>query len=271
MVWSTRIEPGSIATARRSGRAPPRGRRRRCRRTSRRCRHRRRLGRRRRGLVAVERHPCQRLRRRAVVDDHLVARLREVARHRGAHHAQTEKCDRAHGRRVWHGDVRHSIDDVGVDCPPCVAPGRCSRGTCTARTAPTSTALAAAIRAESPDVVVLQEIRKRAGGSARRRRCRCGTRGRSSTSPYTMLLPWRSEGMAIMTPHAARRGRSHRDLRRPADAQLAAPHRPVGAGRSAPTGRCCMIYNLHLSPARRRRGPAHAEAATGRRDRRAHR
>ncbi len=46
----------------------------------------------------------------------------------------------------------------------------------------------------------------------------------------------------------ARRRRAHGDLRRAADAELAAPDRPVGPASAEPTASMLMIYNLHLSP-----------------------
>jgi endonuclease/exonuclease/phosphatase family metal-dependent hydrolase len=61
-------------------------------------------------------------------------------------------------------------------------------------------ALATAIRAESPDVVVLQEIRKRQAEALARTLTMRYTWALKH-APYTRLVWWRSEGMAIMTPH----------------------------------------------------------------------
>ena len=106
--------------------------------------------------------------------------------------------------------------------------------------------LAAAIRVESPDVVVLQEIRQAqarelAGGLAKR------YSWAFKHNPYTRLVPSRAEGLAIMTSHlldAAGHteisdGRSRRSWRRRI-AQWAL------VGRS--DGGLVRIYNLHLSP-----------------------
>ena len=106
--------------------------------------------------------------------------------------------------------------------------------------------VAAAIRAEAPDVVVIQEIRKRqaaalAGSLAMRYSWAL------KHQPYTKLMWWRSEGMAIMTPHLLdavghteiSEGQPMRSWRR----RIAQWGLVGRADRSM-----LMIYNLHLSP-----------------------
>lgn len=107
-------------------------------------------------------------------------------------------------------------------------------------------AVAAAIRVEAPDVVVLQEIRER---QAEALATALGMRFSWALkhSPYTRLMPWRSEGMAIMTPHALGApghteisdGQPMRSWRRRI-AQWALVGRPDRS--------LAMIVNLHLSP-----------------------
>jgi exonuclease III len=61
-------------------------------------------------------------------------------------------------------------------------------------------ALAEVIRAEAPDVVAIQEIRRRqaaALAAALPMRYAWSLKHR----PYTRAMWWRSEGMALMTPH----------------------------------------------------------------------
>lgn len=111
---------------------------------------------------------------------------------------------------------------------------------------PSVRALAAAIRTEGPDVVVIQEIRKGQAGELA-----AGLSMRYTWAlkhfPYTRALWWCAEGMAIMTPHAldaaghteVSEQRSSRSWRRRI-AQWALVGRP---DRSA-----VLIYNLHLSP-----------------------
>lgn len=111
---------------------------------------------------------------------------------------------------------------------------------------PDVSGVAAAIRTESPDVVVLQEIRQ-----AQARKLAGALTMRYSWAfkhnPYTRLIASRAEGMAIMTPHSLDAaghteisdGRSRRSWRRRI-AQWAL------VGRS--DGELIRIYNLHLSP-----------------------
>jgi len=106
--------------------------------------------------------------------------------------------------------------------------------------------LAAAIGVESPDVVVLQEVRQTqarelAGASAMR------YSWAFEHNPYTRLMASRAEGMAIMTPHTLDAaghteisdGRSRRSWRRRI-AQWALVGRADGG--------IVRLYNLHLSP-----------------------
>jgi endonuclease/exonuclease/phosphatase family metal-dependent hydrolase len=106
--------------------------------------------------------------------------------------------------------------------------------------------LAAVIRNEAPDVVVIQEIRKGQAGALAVALSMRYTWALKHF-PYTRALWWCAEGMAIMTPHAldapghtdVSEQRSSRSWRRRI-AQWALVGRP---DRSA-----VLIYNLHLSP-----------------------
>jgi endonuclease/exonuclease/phosphatase family metal-dependent hydrolase len=109
-------------------------------------------------------------------------------------------------------------------------------------------ALAAAIRNEGPDVVVIQEIRN---GQAEALAAMLSMRYTWALKhfPYTRAVWWCAEGMAIMTPHTLDAAghtevsdfRSKRNWRRRI-AQWALVGR---ADRSA-----VLVYNLHLSPHR---------------------
>ena len=110
--------------------------------------------------------------------------------------------------------------------------------------APDVEAIAAAIRDSSPDVVVLQEIRKRQATSlAPMLQMRFSWALKHY--PYTKAMWWRAEGMAIMTPHLLD-AVGHTEISdEAADAKLAAPHRPVGSGRS---GRSVDADDLQPAP-----------------------
>ncbi len=107
-------------------------------------------------------------------------------------------------------------------------------------------ALAAAIRNEAPDVVVIQEIRHGQAGALAALLSMRYTWALKHF-PYTRALWWCAEGMAIMTPHLldaaghteVSDSQSTRNWRRRI-AQWALVGR---ADRSA-----VLIYNLHLSP-----------------------
>lgn len=109
-------------------------------------------------------------------------------------------------------------------------------------------AVAAAIRHEVPDIVALQEVRKgQAAALATALQMRYSWAFKHS--PYTKLMWWRSEGMAIMTPHLLD-AVGHTEV---SDGQ------PMRSWRRRITqwglvGRAdrsmVMIYNLHLSPHR---------------------
>ena len=111
---------------------------------------------------------------------------------------------------------------------------------------PAIDAVAAAIRAESPDIVVIQEIRKgqaQALGAALAMRYSWVLKH----SPYTKAMGWRSEGMVIMTPHLLDAA-GHSEI---------SDEQPMRSWRRriaqwALIGRAdrsmVMIYNLHLSP-----------------------
>lgn len=107
-------------------------------------------------------------------------------------------------------------------------------------------AVGAAIRTESPDIVVIQEIRK---GQARELGATLSMRYSWALkhSPYTTALWWRSEGMAIMTPHLLDAA-GHTEI---------SDEQPMRSWRrriaqwaliGRPDRSMVMIYNLHLSP-----------------------
>lgn len=106
--------------------------------------------------------------------------------------------------------------------------------------------LAAAIAVESPDALVLQEVRQ---GQARELAGTLGMRWSWAFkhNPYTRLLPARAEGMAIMTPHlldaAGHTEISEEQPRRSWKRRIA---QWALVGRA--DGGAVRIYNLHLSP-----------------------
>jgi endonuclease/exonuclease/phosphatase family metal-dependent hydrolase len=107
-------------------------------------------------------------------------------------------------------------------------------------------ALAAAIRTEKPDVVVAQEIRKRqAVHLARLLAMRYSWSLKHE--PYTTAMWWRSEGMAIMTPHLLDAvGHTEVSDRQPMRSWRRRIAQWGLVGRSDRS--LLMIYNLHLSP-----------------------
>jgi endonuclease/exonuclease/phosphatase family metal-dependent hydrolase len=111
---------------------------------------------------------------------------------------------------------------------------------------PDVAAVAAAIRDRSPDVVVVQEIRRRqAAALATTLQMRYSWSLKHS--PYTRLMWWRAEGMAILTPHlldAVGHTEISDDQPKRSWRRRIAQWGLVGrADRSM-----LMIYNLHLSP-----------------------
>ncbi len=106
--------------------------------------------------------------------------------------------------------------------------------------------IAAAVRAEAPDIVAIQEIRKRQA-AALAELLQMRYTWSLKHEPYTKLMWWRSEGMAIMTPHLldavghteVSEGQPMRSWRR----RIAQWGLVGRADRSM-----LMIYNLHLSP-----------------------
>jgi endonuclease/exonuclease/phosphatase family metal-dependent hydrolase len=107
-------------------------------------------------------------------------------------------------------------------------------------------ALASGIKVESPDVVVLQEIRKRQAASlAALLQMRYSWSLKHS--PYTKLMWWRSEGAAIMTPHLLDAvGHTEVSDEQPMRSWR---RRIVQWGLVGRADRSMlMIYNLHLSP-----------------------
>ncbi|TFH13397.1 MAG: hypothetical protein E4H05_11020 [Acidimicrobiales bacterium] len=107
-------------------------------------------------------------------------------------------------------------------------------------------AVAAAIRAESPDIVVLQEVRKgqaQALGAALVMRYSWALKH----SPYTKAMGWRSEGMAIMTPHLLdAAGHSEISAEQPMRSWRRRIAQWALIGRADRS--MVMIYNVHLSP-----------------------
>lgn len=102
------------------------------------------------------------------------------------------------------------------------------------------------IRAQAPDIVVLQEVRKHQAEAI----------GRALTmryawalkhAPYTRAMWWRSEGMAILTPHLLD-AVGHTEISD--DQPMRSWRRRIAQW--ALVGRAdrsmAMIYNLHLSP-----------------------
>ncbi len=107
-------------------------------------------------------------------------------------------------------------------------------------------ALAVAVRGESPDVVALQEIRKRqAAALAATLQMRYSWVVKHY--PYTKLMWWRAEGMAIMTPHLLD-AVGHTEVSD--DQPMRSWRRRIAqwglVGRADRS--MLMIYNLHLSP-----------------------
>ena len=102
------------------------------------------------------------------------------------------------------------------------------------------------IREQAPDIVAIQEIRRRQAAALA-----AALPMRYSWSlkhePYTKLMWWRSEGMAIMTPHLLD-AVGHTEL---------SENQPMRSWRrriaqwglvGRPDRSMLMIYNLHLSP-----------------------
>jgi len=107
-------------------------------------------------------------------------------------------------------------------------------------------AVSAAIRDESPDIVVLQEIRN---GQAKALATRLHLRYSwvLKHSPYKRLMWWRAEGMAIMTPHLLD-AVGHTEISD--DQPMRSWRRRIAqwglVGRADRS--MVMIYNVHLSP-----------------------
>ncbi len=106
--------------------------------------------------------------------------------------------------------------------------------------------MAAAIRDETPDVVALQEIRKRqAAALATSLQMRYSWVFKHY--PYTKLVWWRAEGMAIMTPHLLD-AVGHTEVSD--DQPMRSWRRRIAqwglVGRADRS--MLMVYNLHLSP-----------------------
>jgi endonuclease/exonuclease/phosphatase family metal-dependent hydrolase len=107
-------------------------------------------------------------------------------------------------------------------------------------------AVAAVIRAEAPDIVVLQEIRKRQAEALAHSLTMRFTWALKH-APYTRAMWWRSEGMAIMTPHLLDAA-GHTEISD--DQPMRSWRRRIAQW--ALIGRAdrsmAMIYNVHLSP-----------------------
>ena len=107
-------------------------------------------------------------------------------------------------------------------------------------------AAARSIRAQAPDIVVLQEVRKH-HTEALARALTMRYSWALKHAPYTRVMWWRSEGMAILTPHLLD-AVGHTEI---------SDDQPMRSWRRrlaqwALVGRAdrsmVMIYNLHLSP-----------------------
>lgn len=111
---------------------------------------------------------------------------------------------------------------------------------------PDITKLAEAIRFEAPDVVVLQEIRKKQAAELAAALSFRYSWARKHF-PYTHLLWWRAEGLAIMTPHALDAA-GHTELSN--DERSWSWQRRIAqwalVGRVDSTA--FRVYNVHLSP-----------------------
>jgi endonuclease/exonuclease/phosphatase family metal-dependent hydrolase len=106
--------------------------------------------------------------------------------------------------------------------------------------------IATAIRRETPDIVAIQEIRKRqAAALAKLLQMRYSWSLKHE--PYTKAMWWRSEGMAIMTPHLLD-AVGHTEISD--DQPMRSWRRRIAqwglVGRADRS--MLMIYNLHLSP-----------------------
>jgi len=106
--------------------------------------------------------------------------------------------------------------------------------------------IATSIRAQAPDVVVIQEIRKRQA-TALANALSMRYSWALKHEPYTKLMWWRSEGMAIMTPHLLD-AVGHTEISD--DQPMRNWRRRIAqwglVGRADRS--MLMIYNLHLSP-----------------------
>lgn len=123
---------------------------------------------------------------------------------------------------------------------------------------PDVVALAAVIRSELPDVVALQEVRK---AQVAELAVALGMRYSWALKhyPYTRLLWWCAEGMAVLSPHALDAA-GHTELS--VDQSMSNWRRRLAQW--ALVGRAdrsmLMIYNVHLSPDVDQRNLRHDEA-----------
>lgn len=105
-------------------------------------------------------------------------------------------------------------------------------------------AVADAIRSFEPDVVALQEIQP---GQARRLASALGWSHRWTRKhyPFTPLLWWRAEGLAVMTPHAL--GDVHRQTISPGVSTWTYRHRVLLAATVSRDGHRLRVYDTHLA------------------------
>lgn len=105
---------------------------------------------------------------------------------------------------------------------------------------------AAEIRRESPDVVVLQEIR-RSQATALAQSLMMRYSWAPKHYPYTRLAPWLAEGAAIMSPHALdAAGHTEISDGKPSRSWQRRIAQWALVGRA--DGTAFRVYNLHLSP-----------------------
>jgi endonuclease/exonuclease/phosphatase family metal-dependent hydrolase len=100
------------------------------------------------------------------------------------------------------------------------------------------------LRGTAPDVVALQEVR---AGQAHDLARALGWQmvWRRKHSPYTLAMWWRSEGLALLSPHPL--GRPVRRSISPGVSHMSYRHRIVIAADVTRDGRTLRVYDTHLS------------------------
>lgn len=107
-------------------------------------------------------------------------------------------------------------------------------------------ACVAVIAAEAPDIVALQEVRQRQAHELAKRLAMRYT-WVFKHAPYSRLVWWRSEGMAIMTPHLLDAA-GHCEVSDPQPKRSWRRRVAQWALISRADRSMVMMYNLHLSP-----------------------